>query len=276
MSAINASHETAPASARARWILKCTAAASIAAVLAIGLPACSQQQLVKFATGEGPHHPTYWVIDADTSGSTTSQTQPGGPYEQEIMAALAQGARDEATIYAAPVDGNTVADGTWTIDAAPLRTDAGGGNPRLAEVARTQSAERLRPRVRALLASRPTNGSDILGAFERVALLSRNLTPPGEKTLVLLTDGAINLSKYHGYDIYTEPPVTPALRHALIARFKRNGELPRLPGWNVYLGGIGVGIGNRATARATIALWAELVPAMGAHLAQMNSPIAFG
>jgi hypothetical protein len=253
-----------------------TGATVVALALSVpGLSACSQQQFTEAVTGRTPYRPNYWVIDADTSGSTASQTHPNGPYEQQIMAALAQAAREQATVYAAPIDGNAVGDVVWTIDGKRLRGSAGGGNRQLAEAARVQMAQRLCPQVRLLLHSRPTSGSDIVGGLQRVAQLGRDLPRSAPKTLVLLTDGAINLSRYGGYDVYSNPPDTPAKRRAVIARLKRSGELPRLPGWNVYLGGIGVGIGDRTTARGVVALWEALVPAMGARLVQINSTLEF-
>jgi hypothetical protein len=260
---------------KATNILRVGATAAVVAVSAANLSACSQQQLAGFVTGRTPYHPNYWVIDADTSGSTTSQTHLNGPYEQEMMAALGQAARDQATVFASPIDGNAVADATWTIAGVSLHTTAGGGSVQLAEAARVQVAKGLRPQVRALLRSRPTNGSDILGALQRISQLGRDLSAGAPKTLVLLTDGAINLPQFGGYDIYTNPPDTPPKRHRLIAQFKHDGELPRLSGWNVYLGGIGIGIGDRTTAQATIALWEELVPAMGARLVQINPTLEF-
>ena len=256
-------------------ILRVGATVMAVALPVAGLSACSQQQFTEAVTGRTPYHANYWVIDADTSGSTASQTYPNGSYEQQIMAALALAARNQATVYAAPIDGNAVGDATWTIDGERLRSSAGGGNPQLAEAARVQMAQRLRPPVRALLHSRPTNGSDIVGGLQRVAQLGRDLPRSAPKTLVLLTDGAINLSLYGGYDVYAAPPNTPAKRRAVIAQLRRSDELPRLPGWNVYLGGIGVGIGDRTTARGVIALWEALVPAMGAHLVQVNSTLGF-
>lgn len=250
--------------------------AAAAVVMALGLSACSQQQLVGFATGRTPHHASYWVIAADTSGSTDRQTQLGGAYEQEIMAALVRAAQEQATVYAAAIDGNAVADAGWTINGVALRSEAGGGNAQLAAAARVQLARGLRPRVRALLRSRPTNGSDILDGLLRVAQLGRDLPVGAPKTLVVVSDGAVNIAGFGGYDAYSQPPDSPAVRHGLIAQFRRGGELPRLRGWRVYLGGIGVGIGNRSTARGVIALWEELIPAMGAKLAAINSTLAFG
>lgn len=251
-------------------------AAAATALLAVGLTACSQQQVTSFVTGTSAYHPSYWVIEADTSGSTVSQTRRGGRYEQEVMAALTQAGRAQATVFAAAIDGNAIGDAAWQIDGVQLRSTAGGGNVRLAEAARVRQAVGLRDRVRRLLASRPTNGSDILGALQQVARLGRNLPAGVPKTLELLTDGAINLGQSSGYDIYNEPPDTPAARRALIARFKSEGELPQLTGWTVDLGGVAVGIGDRRTARAVVALWEELIPATGAELVQNNSTLTFG
>lgn len=252
-------------------------AVSVAALAlsAFGLSACSQQ-LAAFVTGQSAYHPNYWVIEDDTSGSTDTQTYPGGPYERQTMEALVQAARDQGTIYAASIDGNAIADGSWQINSRVLRTSAGDGSAQLAQAARVQIAKRLLPEVRALLRSRPTNGSDILGALQRAALLDHDLPPGAPRTLVLLTDGAINLSRYGGYDVYTDPPDSQAMRHRLIAQWRHSGELPRLPDWKVYLGGIGVGIGDRATARGVIALWQEMASAMGAKLMQINSTLTFG
>jgi len=246
------------------------------AFVAVLFTACSQQQVASFVTGTSTYRPSYWVIEADTSGSTESQTERGGRYEKEVRAALAQAAQAQATVFASAIDGNAIGDAAWQIDGVQLRSSAGGGNVRLAEAARVRRAGGLHGQVRRLLASRPTSGSDILGALQQVARLSRDLPAGAPKTLVLLTDGAINLGRFGGYDIYNEPPDTPAARRALVARFEGEGELPHLAGWKVYLGGIGVGIGDRRTARAVVALWEALIPATGAHLVQINSTLAFG
>jgi hypothetical protein len=248
----------------------------IGAVLAGSLSACSEQQLASFVGGKVAYYPSYWVVEADTSGSTAPEAKLGGTYEKEVMAALAHAGRAQATVYAGAMDGNAIGDAAWPIDGVPLRSSAGGGNARLAESARVRKAAGLRPQVRNLLASRPTNGSDILGSLQQVAQLGRDLPAGAPRTLVLLTDGAINLSRFGGYDIYTNPPDSPAARRALIARFKQEGELPKLDGWKVYLGGIGVGIGDRRTARAVVSLWEALIPATGAQLVQINSTLAFG
>jgi hypothetical protein len=257
-------------------IMRAAVAVVVALVLAGGLEACSGQQLVSFATGKVAYHPSFWVLEADTSGSTAPQARRGGSYEGQMMAALSQAAREQATVFGAAVDGNAIGDAAWPIDRVQLRSSSGGGNARLAEAGRVRQAEGLRGRVQALLASRPTNGSDILGALQQVAQLGHDLPSGAPKTLVLLTDGAINLSRYGGYDVYNEPPDTPFARRELIARFKRESELPKLDGWKVYLGGIGVGIGDRQTARAVVALWEALIPATGAKLAQINPTLAFG
>jgi hypothetical protein len=257
-------------------ITVCTAAAVVALVLAGSLSACSQQQLASFATGSAPYHPSYWVVEADTSGSTAPQARRGGSYEKQIMAALAQAGREQATVFAAAIDGNAIGDAAWQIDGVPLRSTGGGGNSNLAEASRVHKAAGLRGQVQTLLASRPTNGSDILGALQQVAQLGHDLPAGAPKTLVLLTDGAINLSRYGGYDVYNVPPDTVSFRRTLIAQFEREGELPKLAGWKVYLGGIGVGVGDRRTARGVVALWEELIPAAGAQLVQINPSLAFG
>lgn len=261
---------------KVKHLIRWGTAATVAALLAGGLSACSQQQVASFVTGTSAYHPSYWVIEADTSGSTASQAGRGGRYEEEVMAALGQAGRAQATVFAAAIDGNAIGDAAWQIDGVQLRSSAGGGNVRLAEAARVRRAAGLRSQVRRLLASRPTNGSDILGALQQVARLGHDLPAGTPKTLVLLTDGAINLGRLGGYDIYNEPPDTPAARRALIARFEREGELPQLVGWKVYLGGIGVGIGDRRTARAVVALWEELIPATRAELVQNNSTLTLG
>lgn len=240
------------------------------------LTSCSTGQLAAFVSGKQGYWPSYWVIEADTSGSTAAQARRGGAYEQEVMSALDQAARNQATVYGGAIDGNSVGDASWQINGVSLRSSAGGGNARLAEAARVRSAGELRGKARQLLATHPTNGSDILGALQRVAQLGHSLPSGAHKMLVLLTDGALNLSRFGGYDVYTHPPDTPAARRRLIARFRREGELPELSGWKVYLGGIGVGIGNRTTARAVVELWEALIPATGARLVQINSTLAFG
>ncbi|HUB73992.1 MAG TPA: hypothetical protein VL979_08155 [Solirubrobacteraceae bacterium] len=252
-------------------------AAAVAAtpVAVAALSACSQQQLASVVTGKLAYHPAYWVIEGDTSGSTERQGVRGGVYEHEIMAALAQAAHQQATVFAGAIDGNAIGDAAWQIDGVRLTASRDGGNAKLAEGARQRRADGLRGQVRRLLATRPTNGSDILGALQQVVHLTHSLPRGAPRTLVLLTDGAINLSKFGGYDVYTQPPDTRAVRQALIARFEREGELPQLAGWRVYLGGIGVGIGDRRTARAVVALWEELIAAAGAEVVQAGPTLAF-
>jgi hypothetical protein len=243
--------------------------------LAVSFTACAPTKLTAFVTGKGTYRLSAWTILADTSGSTATQTKPGGVYEHEIMAALETAARMQATVYASAVDGNAIADGSWEINRVELRSTR-TSNAKLAERARARKARHLRGQVQHLLASRPTSGSDLLGGLQDVARFGRSLPKGLPKTLVLLTDGALNLSRFGGYDIYTNPPDAPDMRRRLIARFKREGELPNLSGWKVYLGGIGVGIGDRATARAVLELWEALIPATGATLVQINSTLAFG
>jgi hypothetical protein len=250
---------------------------TLGAMLTAGVMAgCSQAQLTSFVTGRTAHQPAVWVIEADTSGSTTFQTVVNGPYEHEILSALAEAARKEATVYAGPIDGNAIGDAGWLIDGARLSSTAGGGNAKLAELARVRQAGGLRNGVRRLLSTRLTNGSDILGALQAVSELGRNMPADTSKVLVLLTDGEINLSRFGGYDIYTDPPYTRRQRRALVARFTREGELPQLSGWRIYLGGIGVGNRDRRSARATVLLWNDLVPAMHATLVQDGATLAFG
>ena len=135
----------------------------VAAGVAVLLSACSQQQIASFVSGKTSHHPDYWVVQADTSGSTAPQAKLGGTYEQEIMAALAQAGRAQATVYTGAIDGNGIGDAAWLIDGVPLSSSAGGGNARLAESARVQKGRGDTHSVRRLLASRLPDGSDILG-----------------------------------------------------------------------------------------------------------------
>lgn len=250
------------------------AGATVLLAGSLSLSACSGQ-LTAFVTGKAPYRPSYWVIEADTSGSTAQQRRPGGAYEQEIMGALRVAARGQATVYASAVDGNAFGDAGWIINGVTLRSASVGGSAKLAEVARMRKARGLRPQARRLLETHPTGGSDIVGALQRVGQLAHDLPPRAPKTLVLLTDGAIDLQPYGGYDIYTDPPVTAAERQAVIASFKRAGELPNLTGWRVYLGGIALGVHDRRTARAVITLWEALIPATGAQLVQINSMLAW-
>lgn len=249
-------------------------AVASAATAAFLLAACSKSEVASFVTGKTPYHRSYWVLQADTSGSTTPETITGGVYEREMFGALAEAARRQATVYASPIDGNSVANGGWQITGVSLHSTAGGGNAHLAEAVSVKRATSLHPEIRHILLSRLTNGSDILGGLQHVAQLGRDLPSNASKTLVLLTDGALNLAGFGGYDIYTHPPDSPAARRALITQFRREGELPDLSGWHVYLGGIGVGIGDRRTARAVIALWEELIPATGAQLVEINSVLS--
>jgi hypothetical protein len=259
-----------------RHALILAALALLGVGLAVSFTACSTGQLTAFVTGKTSSHPNVWVIQADTSGSTASQAVRGGTYEHEIMPALGQAAREGATVYAGAVDGNAVANSTWQIAGVPLLSDAGGGNARLAEAVRVRKAKGLRGQVQQLLATHPTSGTDLMGGLQDVARLGRTLPKGTTKTLVLLTDGALNLSRFGGYDVYTDPPDTEAQRKVLVARLQREGELPNLTGWRVYLGGIGVGIGDRRTARAVVRLWEILIPATGARLVASEPTLSFG
>lgn len=246
------------------------------ALFGVVLAGCGQN-LTAFVTGQGDaRRQSVVVIQADTSGSTASQARRGGVYEHEILHTLEYAARKQSTVYAGAVDGNAVGDAGWQIAGVSLQSSAGGGNAQLAEAARVQKAKRLRSRVRKLLETHPTDGSDLLGGLQGVARLGGTLPGGESRTLVVLTDGGLNLSRFGGYDVYTDPPASEVKRRALVARFKREGELPRLTGWRVYLGGVGVGIGDRRTAQAVVRLWEVLIHATGARLVASEPTLALG
>jgi hypothetical protein len=211
-------------------------------------------------------------IVADASGSTDAERRPGGLYETAAMKAVRETARHRGgEVFAAPIDGNSTADSTWVIDGRTFDEQL-GGNANLGEAARIRAAGSLRPAVRRLLRRGPRAGSDILGALQRVSLAAKAIPRTRRRVLVLLSDGAIVTS---GYDLYAHAPRNEGQRRAAIRDLRSRGELADLHGFSVALVGIGIGVSNRTTAKAALALWRELIPAMGGRLVSEDSSLRF-
>jgi hypothetical protein len=246
-----------------------------ATILPIALSGCSSQDVQQTLLGKARCDPgaIVWVA-VDTSASTSSQRGPNGPYEGDLIRTLIpKVAADCGTLYAAPADGNAIADARWVIDDRSF-TRIVQGNDALDARARAKNAQRrLAPDVRRLLHMRATNGSDLLGAMQRVALAAGSAEPTRKKILVLETDGVLNVKRK--YDLYGTPIDTARHRNRLLARLKRDNELPRLDGFDVYISGVGVGVGNRETAKAIITFWQAMIRETGARLVSADSSLRF-
>jgi hypothetical protein len=222
-----------------------------------GVLGCGANDL---ATGGQAPRGVDLYLAVDDTGSTAPERGVGGLYETAVMQAIVGTAREgDGRVYATPIDGNSVADATWIIDGRRFVSPI-SGNQQLAAAARTHAAQQLRPTVRQLLHAAHRPATDILGGLQRVVL---SASGSGRKRLVLITDGGVNIGTF---DIYHNPPETARQRKQVIARLRRAGELPDLHNFDVYLVGVGLGYQSRATARAAIALWHDLIIAAGGRL----------
>jgi hypothetical protein len=247
---------------------KMVGAVVVSVGLAVGVSACGS---VDGLTGGPPPAGRDTYIVTDDSGSTAPQRGVGGLYEQAVIQAVVGTAREgDGRVYAAPIDGDSIADTTWIIDGQRF-TSPISGNQQISAAVRVHQAEQVRPLVRRLLHTTPRAGSDILGALQRVAL-SAHATGWRHTRLVLVTDGGLNVG---GYDIYRAPPQTAAQCEQIIGRLRRAGELADLHGFDVYLVGVGLGYHSRGVARAAIALWHDLILAMGGRLVSNDIALRF-
>lgn len=250
---------------------------AVAVAVAIALAGCEPvTEAETFINGEPckPGAAVYAITDV--SGSTAALRQPGGLYEAGVKKVIAETAKTCSTLFAAPlVDGNAIGNPVgWVIDDKTFRQITLGGNDELGVAARQKAAmDTLGPKVRTLLTTKTTNGSDGLGAMRRVALAAASIAAGRPKRLVMFFDGVLNLRGQ--YSLYETPINTPARRKKFINRLKRADEIPTLTNFDVYLAGLGVGVSNRETAKAVIRLWQELVPLTGARLRSTDASLRF-
>jgi hypothetical protein len=248
-------------------------AAAAATLLALVLGGCGATSAALTLLNGGPcqRGPTVFLVP-DVSGSTAALRQPGGLYSQAVETAIAATARSCGSLYAGRVEGNGL-DTTWTIDGKEFRQTI-GGNDALGAAARAEKAKQdIFPKISALLTTKRTPGTDLLGVMSRVsdAAVSLPADQRHQLTLILLTDGVLNLPGH--YSLYSTPIGTPVERQAFIARLRASGEIPDLTGFDVYLPWLGVGVTNRDLAKAVIELWQELIPLTGGRLRSVDGSL---
>jgi hypothetical protein len=251
------------------------AAATAAALVAIMLSACQATHAVEtFVSGEPcKDGPTVWLVP-DVSGSTAALRKPGGLYARAVETAITKTAESCGALYAGAVDGNGI-NTDWTIDGSEFKQTI-GGNAALGAAARAQKAKQeLFPKIKTLLMTQDTQGSDFLGVMRRVSEAAGSLPTEQRKrlTLILVFDGVLYLPGH--YSLYKTPINTAARRKKFIARLERGDDIPKLNGFDVYLAGLGVGVSNRETAKAVMRLWQELVPLTGARLRSTDASLRF-
>jgi hypothetical protein len=253
------------------------AAAAAILLLTATTAGCSELDGVgEFVNGKDcTSGPVVYTI-TDVSDSTKALRRPAGLYETGVKKVIAETARDCGELYAAPlVDGNAIGNTAgWTIDGTSFREITLGGNSDLGAAAREKKAtEELGPKVRTLLTTKSTNGSDALGALRRVALAADSTANGRHKQLVIFFDGVLNLPGH--YSLYKTPIDTPERLTKFIDRLKRGGEIPDLKGFDVYIAGLGVGVSNRETAKAVITFWERLIPLTGARLRSADASLRY-
>lgn len=245
-----------------------------AAAIILLLAGCSPS-LQGFATDKGCRPGPIVFVIPDVSGSTERQRAVGGDYERDMMKALRTAAEDCADVYSAPADANTIADGRWVIDGKSFRQTI-GGNDRFGAAARQNAVKKLLPKVRYELKLGKPDGTDLLGAAQRVGLAIESLEHRGKRPIkvVWLTDGAINLAD--GFSVYDAQLRTPELRRKFVQELAAHQELPDFGGKvDFYMGGVGLGVSDRDRARDIIATWKLIVPAMHANLKSIDSTLRF-
>ena len=144
-------------------------AAAAATLLALPLAGCgaTNAALTLLNGGACKPGPTVFLV-ADVSGSTTALRQPGGLYTTTVEAAVTGTAKACGSLYAGRVEGNGL-NTTWTIDGKEFRQTI-GGNDALGAAARAEKAKRdVFPKISALLTTRHTPGTDLLGVMSRVS-----------------------------------------------------------------------------------------------------------
>lgn len=249
--------------------------ATAVTLLAILLVGCSTAAIEENIVGTQQCDPgpiVYTVVD--TSDSTEQQRARGAAYQEALMnAVIPETARMCGDLFATAADGNAIANGRWIIDGAQFRQTAGGNKTVAAEGRARKAQKDLGRHVQQLLRAHSTNGSDVLGALQRVAVTAKDVPAGRRKVIVLLTDGVL-VVKGH-YSAYKTPLNTRERRKKFIARLRAGAELPDLRGVEVFLGGVGVGVGNRETAKAIIATWTTLVGEAGGELESIDSTLRF-
>jgi hypothetical protein len=247
----------------------------LVSALAIVLGGCATADIENTFVGKTGCDPGPIVFATpDTSASTLPQRGPGGPYEKALVDRVVPSvAAACGTLYAAPADGDAIANAQWVIDDRSFKQIV-RGNTNLDETARARKAKKdLAPRVRELLHMRISNGSDLLGVMQRVAIAARGTDPARKKVLILQTDGVIVVPGH--ISAYKSPLNTADRRKKFLGRLKRGDEIPDLTGFDVFVGGLGVGVGNRETAKGVIKLWNELIPMTGARLVSADSTLRY-
>ena len=163
-----------------------------------------------------------------TDVSDSTKVRPDGLYEDGVEKLIAETAKGCGELYAAPlVDGNAIGNTAgWTIDGRTFREITLGGNSELGAAAREKKAtEELSPKVRTLLTTKSTNGSDALGAMRRVALAADSTADGRRKKLVVFFDGVLYLPGH--YSLYKTPIDTPERLKKLIDRPQAGRRDPR-------------------------------------------------
>lgn len=183
------------------------------------------------------------VVDfVDASQSTSAMRRPRGAYERGLVRVASLTAEHEGILFAAPADGNTVADAPWVIDGHTFSPRI-GANQTLARAELREQARRLAPKVRQITRWRGRSGSDLLGALRNAARVFENY-PDRPRALVLHTDGGVNVG---GLNLLRRPPTTDGQLGRLVRRLKRQRLLADLTGGRgepvkVWIGGLGRGV----------------------------------
>ena len=209
------------------------------------------------------------VLFIDISQSTENARNRGGLYEQWANKATKQTALAQGTLYAAWADANTVATSIWEIDGHRFKP-ATSGSSQIIDGELRKQADDLAQQLSALVSSRSSRGSDLLGALQMASQLFGNY-PQRPRSLILLTDGAVNVG---GVNLRAPPKNAVVIKH-IIARLRKRGELPDLTGGKgepvrVWIAGLGHGLG-REKSRGAIAFWQALIPHTHGELVAYNS-----
>lgn len=262
------------ASVRRFWMgMRSATAAGLLATAAGGcdLVADAEKTFVGSTCEPGPA--VYLVVDR--SESTAALRKPGGLYAQAITRTINETASACGVLFAAPATGNSIGEGRWLIDGEEF-LQSFGNEERSGEV-RGKIAERaLRPKARLLLVTdrNQTPGSDHLGIMRRVvaAAGSGALTAGREKVIVMLFDGALNVTGAGRLSVYDQPLVTRDQRERFIAKLRESSEIPDLSGVRVFAVGLGLGL-ERGVAEGVLALWPDLIKnESGGEFVNADSP----
>lgn len=248
--------------------------AAAAATLALAGTGCSAADIQNSMASSGCRPGPILFVIPDVSKSTAPRTIVRGPYERDMMKAITGAARRCGDVYSAPADGNSI--GTaWIIDGVTFRQIV-GDNDELGEEARAHAAGKLLPTARKVLRSGTSAGSDLTGSLLRIRKVVDRLPRDRRVQIVLITDGAIVIKGSKPISMYDTPLDTQRRRELFVDRLKAAGELPDFGGRvDVYLSGVGVGIGNRERAKNILATWELIVSAMNAHLKSNDTTLRY-